>query len=483
MSNHDVILSVHLTRDGVQWITFAEGEVSAAGRLPFQTDDASAGLLNERSEAALETVIAKHRRDGNGDCMVVALSPPRMFLRFLCLPAGAGKDLGRIVAIQTEIELPVAADTLACGWCRTGKAVAGQQPVAICATDRSDVERLRALADRLRVEIALVELDPFAVLGYLNAFRAPSADPTLVVCRCAGRLTACIVRAGTLEYARVGGSASDETDDARVAAQVAAFVDETLAYLEDERSDLPAVERLLVIGDDSDRTELRDALTAELIPRGIGLEDAAFDALPWKSPESPAGYEVALGVAALAKDPTAASVNLGADVRRPRAFRPGSAPVRVAALALVAVLSLFAAGWGVTALNRGKIRLADNTIQTQRALMDDLVRLRDRKTLMEDVREEMLPALEVLGALSGLIPPQVVIQRIELNPDKPCRVEGQIKDPSQLGDFLKKLDESPLFKDVFYQRVETKPEIKSSEFALTFLVDGSNKGDEENARE
>jgi len=483
VNDRDVILAVHLARDCVRWITFVGGEVLTARRQSFPVDPAGAALLNDRSEAVLETVFAEHRSGARADRIVMALSAPKMFLRFLKLPVAAGKDLERIVAIQTEVELPVAPDTLACGWCRTAKAASGKQPVAICATDRNDVDRLRALAERARVEIELLALDPFAVLGFCNAFRAESADPVLVVSRYAGRPMACVIRSRTLEYARVGSTACDPPGDARALERLAAFVDEALTYLENERPDLPPLGRLLLIAADSDRDEFSGALGQRLAPRGIHLEENSLGSLPWKSDEPPAGYEVALGMAALAQDPAAVSANLEAGARRPRVFRAGAAPVRSAALALVTLLALIASGWGVTALNRGRIRMADETIQAQRALVDDIAGLRDRKELLENVRAEMVPALEVLTELGTLIPGQVVVQRIELNPDKPCRIEGQIKDPSQLGDFLKKLDESPLLRKALYQRVETTPGKKISEFALTFLLDRTPEGKEEHARE
>jgi len=122
----------------------------------------------------------------------------------------------------------------------------------------------------------------------------------------------------------------------------------------------------------------------------------------------------------------------------------------VAQLAVVLVLAAGGVGriaWRErTALTEVNAQLAAMAEQVEEArrLGSDLSRLLDHLRFLERVQRETPSALEVLGELSALLPPEVVINSLTLDPQG-LRLIGRAPSASSL---LVILERSPLFRDV-----------------------------------
>lgn len=456
------MLAIHLSRSAVRALRVAEGEVVRAWR-----ED----LSGDVGEAALERIVSEATADGDAGSpprIVIALSSSRMVFRFLSLPSAGGEDLEHMVGIQAELELPGAGAGLAWDWCRMPGADAGAERVVICAANREDVERVRALERRLRIEIELLVPDVFAMASFCKE----TSSPALVLSRFDGRVAVCAVRSGALEYARVVPVPAGADGDEETAARLAAVVLETHTYINSERGGTSPVGDVILLGEDDAKGTLVEVLRTDLEGSGLSVTapSQAQDAPRWSAGESATGCEVALGLAALAQSPDLPRVNLGGRKRRARVFGVAASFKGAGAVVAAAIAALVLAGVLGVGLARAKVGLVRRTLQARHDLVKGASQLRVQKDAFEEAEGDMVDSLAVLDELCALTPPEIIAKRITLGRQKACRLEGTVKDPEKLGDFLDKLNGSSLFEDAFSQHVETAARNQPANFTITFSL-------------
>lgn len=475
MNGNDDLLAIHVSRSVVRALRVVAGEVVRVWReeVPGGGDEGTVP-----GEAAVERIIseAAGAGDAGAPCRIVmALSSSRMVFRFLSLPPAGGKDLERMVGIQAELELPAGGEGLSWDWCRMPHGDAGAERIVICGANRQEVERLRALERRLRVEIELLVPDVFAMARFCKE----QISPALILSRFDGRLALCAVRSGAIEYARIVPlpAGADEGDDEETAARLAAAVIETNLYVNSERAGTPTAGHVVLLGEDGGKSALVQALGDRLEGSGLSVAqpEQAQEVPRWPAGggpggEGPAGWEVALGLAGLARSADSPRVNLGGQKRRRRVAELAVLLRGAGAVVAAAIVALVLAGALGVGLARAKVALVRHTLQAQRDLVKEAGQLRGQKAAFEKAEGEMIDTLAALEELCALTPPEVVATRIDLGREKPCRLEGTVKDPEKLGDFLAKLNQSPLFEDAFAQHVETAAPNQPAVFTITFSV-------------
>jgi len=474
------MLAIHLSRGAVRALRVKGGEVVRVWREDLPGDADESALPGDAGEAALERVVSEAAADGDAGSpprIVMALSSSRMVFRFLSLPSAGGKDLEHMVGIQAELELPSAGEGLTWDWCRMPGADASVERVVICAANREDVERVRALERRLRVQIELLVPDVFAIAS----FSKETSSPALILSRFDGRLAVCAVRSGALEYARVvplPARAGDGGDE-ETAARLAAVALETHTYINSERAGTPAAGHVILLGEDGAKSALLQALRSGLEGSGLSVAQPSqgLQVPRWSAGESATGCEVALGLAALAQSPDSPRVNLGGRKRRPRVFGLAASLQGSGALVAAAIVALVLAGVLGVGLARAKVGLVRRTLQARHDLVKGAAQLRVQKDAFEAAEGNMVDSLAVLDELCALTPAEIVAKRIDLGRQKPCRLEGTVRDPEKLGDFLDKLNQSSLFENAFSQHVETAGRNQPASFTITFSLARGGAGD------
>lgn len=148
-----------------------------------------------------------------GDDVLTALPGQRVSTRLLTFPAGAAKQLDKVVPFELETQIPFALDQVVVAYQRVSPAGAGEVSVLAAAAPNGDVAQLLEACTAARLEPRRVDLDtaalaPLAVAVPPAASETPGA--TAVVDLGASKTGVAVVADGRLRFVRTitgGGQA------------------------------------------------------------------------------------------------------------------------------------------------------------------------------------------------------------------------------------------------------------------------------------